>query len=531
MPFTDYPNAYAGLLVALLAVLGAVKGRKAPVVPFLLLLAVVSLAMSFGRHLGPIYRLAYDHLPYFNKFRVPVMVVVLFHFSLACLAAYGVSFVLGLPAGRFSAGGGGSRSDAGRRRFLRWGMAGVAAALLLFLLASRAIEGGYAGLVASARGEALARAVSGAAFSALRADVILLGLLVLASGALVYAYWGRRLSVGTLALGLVFLSCADLWRVDYRLMKPNLRERGAGIKAVEEDPVAVFLSKDTDLFRVYPLGRMFSDNTLNAHKVASVGGYHAAKPKLWDEWANAHLDAELWSSAGLRPLNVGRDQRLPAGGMRRSVMRLLGVKYVVTDMNVKMPPEFEEVFRERAAGDPRGPGRVVYRTDDWLPKAFCVGRLKRVEDGRSALREILSSTFAPDSFAVVEEDVELQPGIAGSAEVLSYDLNDLEVRVESEAATFLIVNDLYMPGWEAKLDGRKVPIHKTDFLVRGVAVPAGVHTVRMEYHERGLERGLKLCVGSAIFIIAMALPASVHVLASLFRRRSGGSPWRPEGNG
>jgi hypothetical protein len=297
-------------------------------------------------------------------------------------------------------------------------------------------------------------------------------------------------------------------------MEPNLSERGTALDAIEEDPVAGFLSKDQDLFRVYPLGRMFTDNTLNAHKVASVGGYHAAKPKLWDDWANAHLDEEIWSSTGYGNLPFGRDQRLPAGAMATGVRRMLNIKYVVWEGEAQAAAGFERVFSE-----PGGQGRSVYLAPGYLPRAYCVPVVRGVASGDDALREILAPSFDPGAYAVVEDDVQPPPVEAGSTWVTSYAVNHVELELVSSAPTFVVLSDLYMEGWEARLDGEPVPIYKTNYLLRGVAAPAGSHKVRFEYRDAGLALGLKLGAGSAIVIVGMALPSIVSVLASFRRRR------------
>jgi hypothetical protein len=506
MPFTDYPNAYMGLLTLALALYGAVKLRGDKTVTLLVLIAAVSLLLSFGRHLGPFYELLHRWLPFFNKFRVPVMIVVLLHFSAACLAGFGVSALLKSGAG-------------GRRGPLLWLMGITAAVVLLFAGAGSGIQGKYTALMAAARGDQFAAAAGPAAFAGLRTDVLVVGLVAVAALALVFGYRKKVLSAGVLSIGLICLCCLDLWRVDYRLMEPNLSERGTALKTIEEDPVANFVSRDGDLFRVYPIGRMFMDNTLNAHKVASVGGYHAAKPKLWDSWANAHLNEEAWSATGFRSLPVGKDQRLQMGAMMTGVRRMLNIKYVISDGRMQGGDRFEEVFSERPPGNPAGQGRVVYRTDDWLPRAYCVPRLKQVDSGAAALREILTPSFDPEAYAVVEEGVELPAVVAGSTRVTSYGLNRVELDVISEGPTFVVLADLFMEGWEAALDGDPVPIYKTNYLLRGVAVPAGSHKVSFEYRDPGLALGLKLGVGSAIVIIGMALPGILGVVGSIRRRR------------
>jgi hypothetical protein len=500
MPFTDYPN-YMGILALALALYAVVRLRSDPTVCLLAIVGGAALLMSFGRHLGPLYELAYRWLPFFKKFRVPVMVVVLLQFSVACLAGYGMAEII--------------RRGAGRSRALLWGMAAVALVMLVFLAAGSGLRESYAGLIARARGDSYASMIGSRAFAALRLDVLIVGAVALAGMALIYGFGRRAVSVGVLAIGLICLLCLDLWRVDYRLMESTLKPRTGKAGALKDDPVALFLQKDKDLFRVYPLGSLFSDNSLTAYKIESVGGYHAAKPKLWYEWANAHLDPDVWSATGVGQLRAGRDQRLPAGAMMPGVRRMLGIKYVISNSELK-GGGLRLVFKEEGRG---GAGRMVYEVDDWLPKAFCVPEVRSVTTGTDALRAILNPTFDPKAYAVVEGNVDVAPAAAGSAYVASYGLNQLEVKVESAGPTFLVVGDLYMEGWRSYIDGNEVPTYKTDFLIRGVAVPAGRHEIKMQYFDPGLALGLKLGAGSAIVIIAMLLPASVSTVRSLRRRR------------
>jgi hypothetical protein len=501
MPFTDYPNAYMGILTLALAIYAVARLDRSTKVLLLLLLATIALLFSFGRHLGPIYELLHRWLPFFNKFRVPVMIVVLFHFACACLAGYGLSAIL-------------KGGSAGRRGALLWAMGAVAATVMVFAAAGSGLQGKYTSLIAAARGDQFASVAGPAAFAGLRTDVIVVGLVAIAGLALVFGFRRKMVSAGILSMGLICLCCLDLWRVDYRLMEPNLSERGTAMDTIEEDPVAIFLSKDRDVFRVYPLGRMFTDNTLNAHKVASVGGYHAAKPKLWDDWANAHLEEDIWSATGYRSLPFGRDQRLPAGAMMTGVRRMLNIKYVISEGQLQGAGQLEEVFSE-----PGERGRTVYLTADYLPRAYCVPSVKRVAPGDDALREILTPSFDPAVYAVVEDDVQPEPAEAGSTWVTSYAVNHVELEVVSEGPTFLVLSDLFMEGWEATRDGDSVPIHKTNYLLRGVAVPAGSHKVRFEYRDPGLSLGLKLGAGSAIVIIGMALPGILQIVGAVRRRR------------
>ena len=88
MPFTDYPN-YMGIIFLLLAVFALIKKRNA-VVWFLAGTTLIALLISFGRHFGFVYNLFYDFAPYFSKFRIPSMILIIVQFNIIILASYGL---------------------------------------------------------------------------------------------------------------------------------------------------------------------------------------------------------------------------------------------------------------------------------------------------------------------------------------------------------------------------------------------------------------------------------------------------------
>ena len=502
MPFTDYPN-YMGIVILFLAVYGALRLWRDKTVGFLILLGAAALLMSFGRHLGPLYEAAYRWLPFFNKFRVPVMVVVMLQFSVACLAGYGVSLLWKRASQR------------GGRPILLWCIGALAVGILLFVAAQSAARGAYLNWMGeSAKGQAVVgRGYGDYVFNALRADVLIVGGVAIAAMLLVEGVRRRMISLGVLALGLICLTCVDLWRVDYRLMAPTVKPRSEARVELEEDPLALRLAEDDDLFRVYPLGRHFNSNKLLSYGLAVVGGYHAAKPKLWDQWANAHTNTDLWTSAGRGPLSVGKDMRLPYGQVSEAERKMLNVKYFTLEGGPIREESLQPVFSEG--------GETAYLYKNWLARAVCVGEVNVVESSEEALRRVLNPSFAPESLAVVEESVNPMPRAAGNCNVTSYGVNHLEVKVEAPEPTFLVVSELFMEGWRAFLDGGEVPIHKTNFMFRGVSVPAGDHVVRMEYFDPGLALGLKLGVGCAIVILGMWTPSLVRGVNSIRRRSSG----------
>ena len=92
MPFTQ-SNMYMGFVALILAILGLVFARD-KILPYLVILAIISLLISFGRHFTLLSDFLLRYLPFFNKFRVPAMILILLEFIIGILAAFGIDFFI-----------------------------------------------------------------------------------------------------------------------------------------------------------------------------------------------------------------------------------------------------------------------------------------------------------------------------------------------------------------------------------------------------------------------------------------------------
>ncbi|MCB9501853.1 MAG: hypothetical protein H6696_07945 [Deferribacteres bacterium] len=131
MPFTDYPH-YMSIIVLGLAIFALIKRRKEALVIFLLLEIIIALLISFGKNLSFVYGFFYDFFPYFNKFRVPVMILLLVQFGFAVLAGLGLQSLIEKMKEK-------TESDFAKK-FLFAGIA-VVALLLLLTLAQSVFQG------------------------------------------------------------------------------------------------------------------------------------------------------------------------------------------------------------------------------------------------------------------------------------------------------------------------------------------------------------------------------------------------------
>ncbi len=201
MPFNDYPN-YFGYLLLLLGVCSWGTGRRRLVIA-LGVLCLLSLLVSFGKHFQSFYGLLYDVLPFFDRLRIPSMILILPGFALAILAAQGAARL--------------STSDwiDGRLRFVPWVAMG-GGALLLFSggsgLAQGPFDNALRGLAESAGKNAVPVLVE-SAWSLYRADLVRIGLVLLTAGAaLLLAVRKPGFRATGLVWVLTLLVVLDLWR-------------------------------------------------------------------------------------------------------------------------------------------------------------------------------------------------------------------------------------------------------------------------------------------------------------------------------
>lgn len=154
-----------------------------------------------------------------------------------------------------------------------------------------------------------------------------------------------------------------------------------------------------------------------------------------------------------------------------------------------------------------------------LPRAWLVAQAEAV-DGEEALRRIRGEStheFDPRRTALLEVHPQELPAFSGetqtfdeaknTARISKYEANELEVETSAERASVLVVSEIFYPGWEARLDGERVPIYVTDYLLRGVMVPAGVHHVEMRYTAPAARNGAIISACTLLFLVGLGIYA------------------------
>ena len=137
---------------------------------------------------------------------------------------------------------------------------------------------------------------------------------------------------------------------------------------------------------------------------------------------------------------------------------------------------------------------IVYEVDSVLPKAFFVDSTITVQEPRQAFNLLFPGEVELASTAIVHNfEAETSPDSASGAEVTFYTGQEITIEVNRTKPGFLVISEMYYPeGWVALLNGEPVEIHRTNYLLRGIQIPAGEHTLTLDFEPRSIMLGSRL---------------------------------------
>jgi hypothetical protein len=477
MPFTEQPM-YMGILLFVFGIVGMVMYRKDRFVQYLIVLAAISLLISFGRNFPVAYDLMYHYFPFFDKFRVPSMILILLHTSLAISAAYAVAGLLG--------NNGGNRTYT-TLLWLKRGLVIAGALFLISIVGRGAFESAYIGLIQSS-GKQVPQQLYSWIYDKMMNDLSFnLGVLLAAMG----LFWAARtkgIAPLLIVAALTFVSLADLWRIAYRPM--HYQDRTAWEQVYRPGDAVRFIQEQNEIepFRVTRIeqNRPLTDNRLAYHLLQDIHGYHPAK------------------------LRVYQDMMDVAGITNPAVWNILNVKYVISDRMYE-----QDFLRPVFDGEQK-----VMENINRMPRAWFAGSVEHSEP-LNILQSIGAGAFDPRSVAYVESPLEVQidpPGETSGAEIVHYSPHRIGLSVRSEGTQFLVVSETYYPaGWTARLNGNVIPIVKANYFQRGFVVPPGEHTLEMTFTSHTYETGRLIVLLTNIGIILFGI---VLIGTYVYRRKA-----------
>jgi hypothetical protein len=276
-----------------------------------------------------------------------------------------------------------------------------------------------------------------------------------------------------------------------------------------------FLKADPSLFRVSSsvAGEVLIPNTKLPYRLFDVDVFAVLNV---DRYARLQAAVSPPRPPGLyATLRLFRDLD---PGRWHNLLDLMNVKYLVVPQAPDRagrpdPIAGRPAFRLAWDGDVR-----VWENLSVLPRAFLVSRARVLDSPAAALAAVTRPDFDPRTAVLLEDPAApalppAPPGAsAGSARVTSLSANRVVVRADAGYPAYLVLSEVFYPGWHASLDGAPVPVHRADYLFRAVYLPPGPHEVVLTFWPR------RYALAVLASLLAGALIAA-GLLAGLHRRR------------
>ncbi len=488
MPFTSTTD-YLGVVAVFFAVIGVVLGWRRTEVKILVVLFIFSALMAFGRHFPPLYKLFFNLVPFFNKFRVPTMIVVIIMFSNAVLAGIGVHELL-------------ARAKEKNSNALIKKLAAIFGVFVLLGLIPLLLRNS----LPLARpeefqnyNEQVMALIQSARFDLLKGDALRMLALVAGAFGLAFAFVKGWLSKSIFAGAIIVLLLIDLIPIDKRYMQQLIPKQQME-NYFAKTPVDEFLLNDSDRFRVFPVGEL-SGQAHWSYFHESIEGYHPAKLRIYQD---------IRESCLLNGTDPGF-QNNPQLPINWNIVDMLNAKYVLAPGKLQHP-QLTQVFEDAQQQI------VVYENPSALPRVFGVGETEIIPDRQARFARLNQAEFQPDSVAIVEE--KLPEPIAAptqwSAEITRYEPNYIDVQVQTDQQTLMVLSEIFYPaGWKADIDGQSTKICNVNHILRGVIVPAGTSSVHFKLEPQSYTISTAM-MGSSIVVIYILL---VIGLVPVWKRR------------
>ena len=455
-PIVEAP-AYVGAVVIFLFVL-ALFMVKGTVKNWLVAGALLSLLLSFGKNLGFLTNFFIDYVPLYDKFRAVSSIQVILEL---CIPALGI---LGLHQ-FFKSSDQTQKIKALKNTFVITG--GIALGFFLLKDVFLDFVGVNDGFYRENYGNEFVDAVIEDRISMLSTDALRSFILVGLAAAVLYGYTRSKLNGLKTTLALGILVVFDLVSINLNYVnKDNFMAAARVDKPFTANAADIVILKDDSHYRVFDLsqdGRRSPARASYFHN--SLGGYHAAKLGRYNDVYNFYV------------LNNNIN-----------VLNMLNTKYIIIEN------EQNQVF--------------PYQNEEAAGNAWFVENLTTLGNENEVLlaldslnfkkKAVSSKTFNYPENYVVDS--------MATINLIEYQPNYLKYNSNNTNDGFAVFSEIYYSnGWKALIDGEEQPIERVNYVLRGLYVPKGNHTIEFKFEPEVVEIGSKIMLaGAFVFVLVFA---------------------------
>ena len=467
-PGTSGP-VYVGAFVLFLFILGLfiVRGSMKWA---LLAATVLSVLLAWGHNFMGFTNFFLDYIPMYAKFRTVASILVIAEFTIPLLAALALKKMVDEPEVLTK-----------QMKFVYISLAltaGVALLIALFpgmmepfvsdqerqmITSIQGMDGNTANMILANIAAMREAMVSADAWRSV--IVILIGF------ALLFLYKMKKLRADYMVICMAVLCLVDMWQVDKRYLNDEMfvpkSERDMPHQATSTD-LAIMKDKSLD-YRVLNL----ASNTFNENETSffhkSIGGYHPAKLRRYQEMIDAYIAPEMQAAMQAIAAKNGNMQEVD-GAKVFPVLNMLNTKYFILPLQGGATMPLQNIY---AQGNGWFVDKINYVADANAEYAG-VGKIdvrhEAVADKK--FESVLGQAQSNDSTAIVK--------------LVKYEPNNLQYTIESKKGGVVVFAEIYYPGWTATIDGQPAELGRVNYILRALNVKAGKHTVVLDFHPTSI---------------------------------------------
>ena len=488
-PGTSGP-VYVGALVMFLFVL-ALFIVKGPMKWALLAATVLSILLSWGKNFMGFTDFFIDYVPMYNKFRAVSSILVIAEFTIPLLAMLGLKEVVSRPQ---------LLQERKKDFWISFALTGGLA--LLFAVMPTVFFSSYVSTMETHALQSipadqlmpLLANLEEVRQSLFTSDAWRSFFIIVIGAGLVWAYGMGKLKQVPMIAALAVLCLVDMWDVNKRyLYDDQFVEKQVQTQGFSQSETDKLILQDEALdYRVLNL----ASNTFNENNTAywhkSVGGYHAAKLRRYQEMIEEHISGEM-NSLFKAVSEAGGDME-KVNPAEFPVLNMLNTRYFIFPL--------------------QGGQTVPLDNPYALGNAWFVDEVQYVNNANEEIAAIHG--LNPLQKAIVDKKFEaavrsMPSDSLATIELVEYQPNYLKYEVNSEKGGTVVFSEIYYPGWQSTVDGEEVPHGRANYILRAMNVPAGKHIVEFKFDPKSLH------TTETIAFVALGLLALLAVVVVVLR--------------
>ena len=467
-PGTSGP-VYVGAFVLMLFILGLfiVKGSMKWA---LLAATVLSVLLSWGKNFMGLTDFFIDYVPMYAKFRTVASILVIAEFTIPLLAMLALKQIIDEPD---------ILKNKMKYVYVSFGL--TAGFALLFALMPGVF---FSDFVSSSEMQALSqfppeqlnpiltdlRSVRQSIFAA---DCWRTFWIIVIGTAFLLLYKARKLKAVYAIGGIAVLCLVDMWQVNKRYLNDDMfvessvRDTPPAMTATDRQ---ILQDKALDYRVLNMASNTFNENeTSYYHK--SIGGYHAAKLRRYQEMIEAYISPEMQSLMSA-VVKAGGDMTKVNGDSIYPVLNMLNTKYFILPLqnNQTVPLQNPYTFGNAWLVD-----KITY-VDNANAELDAVGKINLKHEAVADMR-----------FKAALGESKTQGNVA-KAEITQYAPNRLTYRVESDKGGVLVFSEIFYPEWTATVDGQPVELGRVNYILRAINIKPGQHEVTLTFEPQSVTR-------------------------------------------